>query len=97
MTAQFAQAGADTIIITGRNSAPLDETKSSIEASYPGCTVLPVPTDVIDETSVQRLFNELPRAPDVLVNNAGVSLSPKSIVESDIRSWWQDWVSATKS
>lgn len=90
---QFALAGANTIVICGRSSSPLEETKSEIKATIPTCTVLPVTTDVIDEASVQSLFDGLPRTPDVLINNAGTSSSQKSIVDSDPGAWWSDWVS----
>lgn len=49
--------------------------------------------DVVDEASVQKLFDGLPSTPDVLVNNSGVSLSQRSIVDSDVSTWWADWVS----
>lgn len=89
---QFALAGASTIIISGRSASPLDETKSIVETAAPGCAVLPISADVIDKTSVQQLFDRLPRTPDVLVNNAGVSMSQSSIVDSKIDLWWSDWV-----
>lgn len=88
----FALAGASTVIICGRSAAPLDETKSAAEAAAPGCTVLPIPTDVIDKDSVQQLFDNLPRTPDVLVNNAGVGSAYSSIKDSSIDLWWADWV-----
>jgi len=90
---QFALAGANTVIISGRNTAPLEKAKSLIQAAAPSCTVLPISGDAIDEVSVQQLFDSLPRTPDVLINNAGVSLSQKSIVDSDASLWWSDWVS----
>ncbi|KAI9849923.1 MAG: hypothetical protein M1837_000137 [Sclerophora amabilis] len=88
---QFAHAGAKIVIISGRSSAPLEETKSIIETAAPGCTVLPVSVDVVDKSSVQSLFDNLPNTPDVLVNNAGVSLSQNTIVDSNINVWWSDW------
>lgn len=89
---QFALAGASTIIISGRSATPLDETKSAVEAAAPSCTIMPISADVIDKTSVQKLFDRLPRTPDVLVNNAGVSTSQSSIIDSNIDLWWSDWV-----
>lgn len=90
---QFALAGAGTIVICDRSSGPLEDTKSEIKAVAPTCTVLSVSTDVKDEASVQSLFDEMPQTPDVLINNAGVSSSQKSIVDSDPGAWWSDWVS----
>lgn len=92
---QFALAGASTIIISGRSPSPLDETRSVVQAAAPGCTVLPITADVIDQTSVQQLFDRLPCTPDVLINNAGVSMSQSSIVDSSIDLWWSDWVSVS--
>lgn len=89
---QFALAGASTIIITGRNITPLEETKTIVQAATPSCTILPISADAIDETSVQKLFDRLPGTPDVLINNAGVSMSRTSIVDSSIDLWWSDWV-----
>lgn len=89
---QFALAGASTVIISGRSATALDETKSVVQAAVPSCTILPMSVDVIDKTSVQQLFDHLPYTPDVLVNNAGVSMSQSSIVDSSIDLWWSDWV-----
>lgn len=89
---QYALAGADTVVISGRSAGLLEETKSIIQKNAPNCTVLPVPTDVIDEASVQKLFDSLPRTPDILINNAGSSQSQTSIADSDSSIWWSDWV-----
>lgn len=90
---QFALAGANTVIISGRNAAPLEETKSAVQTVAPTCTILPILADVTDKASVQQIFDRLPQTPDVLINNAGVSMAPSSIVDSDIDLWWSDWVS----
>lgn len=89
---QFALAGADTIVISGRSVGALDETKSIIQSTAPSCTVLPIATDIVNETSVQRLFDSLHRTPDVLVNNTGSLQSQDYIVDSDPSKWWADWV-----
>ncbi|MCJ1267189.1 hypothetical protein MMC22_007074 [Lobaria immixta] len=93
---QFALAGASTVIISGRSATPLDETKSAVETAAPGCTIMAIAADVIDKTSVQKLFDRLPRNPDVLVNNAGVSTSQSSIIDSNIDLWWSDWETNVK-
>lgn len=90
---QFALAGASVIIISGRKASPLEETKSAVHTVVPSCTILPICADVTDRASVQQLFERLPQTPDVLINNAGVSLSQSSIADSDIDLWWSDWVS----
>lgn len=91
---QFALAGADIIVICGRSSSSLEDTKSEIQAAAPHCMVLPIPTDITDEASVQSLFDGVPRTPDILINNAGTSSSQESIVDSEPDDWWSDWVSS---
>lgn len=88
----FALAGADAVIISARGLPSLEDAKTSVQAAAPECAVTSVAADVTDPASVQRLFDNLPRTPDVLINNAGVSLSQDSIVNSDIEKWWADWV-----
>lgn len=89
---QFALASADAVIITARGLPSLKDTKASVQAAAPHCDVISVAADITDPASVQRLFSSLSRTPDVLVNNAGVSLSQDSIVNSDTDKWWADWV-----
>ena len=89
---QFALAGADAVIISARGLPSLEDAKTSVQAAAPNCAVTSVAADVTDPASVYRLFDNLPRTPDVLVNNAGVYLSQDSIVNSDIEKWWADWV-----
>ena len=89
---QFALAGADAVIISARGLPSLEDAKASVQAAAPNCAVTSVTADVTDPASVHRLFDNLPRTPDVLVNNAGVYLSQDSIVNSDIEKWWADWV-----
>ncbi|KAL2044706.1 hypothetical protein N7G274_002480 [Stereocaulon virgatum] len=88
---QFALASADAVIITARGLPSLKDTKASVQAAAPHCDIISVAADITDPASVQRLFDSLPRTPDVLVNNAGVSLSQDSIVNSDTDKWWADW------
>lgn len=88
---QFALAGADEVIISARGLPSLEDARTSVRAAAPNCAVTSVEADVTDPASVQRLFDNLSRTPDVLVNNAGVSLSQDSIVNSDIEKWWADW------
>ena len=88
----FASAGAQEVIISGRNLSPLEETKSSIEATAPTCAVTAITVDVTDEASVNQLFAGLARTPDILVNNAATALSASSIANSDPSTWWANWV-----
>ncbi|KAJ4861570.1 short chain dehydrogenase domain-containing protein [Trichoderma breve] len=85
---QFAIAGASSVIIAGRRSEPLEETKTSIELLAPSCRVLVRGgTDVADKASVKNLMDSLPEVPDILVHSAAVSLSTAAIDESN-PDWW---------
>lgn len=68
----FAQAGA-TVVLAQRTAGPLEETQQLVEGA--GGRALIVPTDVADETAIERLVKatvETFGQVDVLVNNAGV-------------------------
>ena len=88
----FALASASTVVIAGRSPEPLEEAKSSIEAAAPGCKVVSIVTNVVDEMAVQQLFDGVPDIPDVLVNCAGTASSKSSIMDSEPSVWWSDYV-----
>jgi len=94
MTHQFARAGAGAIYITGRDGAALDETAASVARAVPACAVRSVVADVTSEEGVGAIFAMFGESavPDVLINNAGVSLNQLSITDGDPALWWQDWV-----
>jgi NAD(P)-dependent dehydrogenase (short-subunit alcohol dehydrogenase family) len=69
----LADEGA-TVVIAGRTKKTLERAAQEIGAS--GSTVVPIPTDVTDETQVDALFArimELFHRVDILVNNAGAT------------------------
>ncbi|MCJ1440960.1 MAG: hypothetical protein MMC23_001446 [Stictis urceolatum] len=91
----FAKAGASTLILAARRQTSLEETKASILALAPTCTVLVFPTDISDESSVGKLFSSLPRTPNVVVNNAG-TFHASTILDSDTSKWWADFETGVK-
>ncbi|KAJ4344865.1 uncharacterized protein N0V89_012609 [Didymosphaeria variabile] len=89
---QFALAGAVQITITGRDQKALDATKAEVETQNPGVSVIAVAADVTTEDAVSAIFAALPggRAPDILINNAGIN-ADFQIAESDPAKWWRDF------
>lgn len=70
----FAKSGCTSIALTGRRATVLADAKSSIEAQYPGTTVLTLVGDVADSDAVNAAFTTVrdQLGPiDVLVSNAG--------------------------
>ena len=90
---QFALAGSTHITITGRALDALTATKHEIEALAPTCKLTAIAADLTSEQAVTDLFTALPTGapPDVVVNNAGVSLAQARIADSDPEAWWRDW------
>ncbi|MCR5256193.1 MAG: SDR family oxidoreductase [Acetatifactor sp.] len=67
----FAREGYDLIITSHNSIDGLKKVAGSLHEKY-GVTVNPIPCDVSDPASVERLFKGLDRL-DVLVNNAGIA------------------------
>ena len=89
---QFALAGASRIWITGRDMNALQETQASTEKLVPGCKVHSITADLTSPDDVTKLFEGLSdEVPDILLNNAGVSLAQQLIADSDPKKWWEDW------
>jgi NAD(P)-dependent dehydrogenase (short-subunit alcohol dehydrogenase family) len=80
-------AQGDSVILTGRRQAALDETANL--ASSPDQTLVH-PADVADETQVANLFaaaaSKFGRL-DVLFNNAGRGAPPVPIEDLDVAAW----------
>ena len=92
MTKHFALAGASKIWITGRVMAALEETRDKVRKLVPDCQVCPVTADLLSPSDVIRLFYSLSgEVPDILLNNAGVSLSHKYVGDSDPQNWWTNF------
>src|SRR5688500_16521099 len=75
MVLGLAQAGSRVAIIAQRQSTPLDETMTRVDALGAGMNVITALGDLRDPTDCQRMVAEILTAfgrIDVLVNNAGV-------------------------
>lgn len=75
---QLAGAGA-RIVIAARNVSKTDQAMASIRARVPGADVTHVPFDLTSIASVRRAAAEIADlgGADVLVNNAGLVISPR--------------------
>jgi NAD(P)-dependent dehydrogenase (short-subunit alcohol dehydrogenase family) len=85
----LAKTGA-TIVVTGRNAAPLETTVELVESD--GGRATAVSSDVADQKSVDRAFDEILAKHgrvDVLVNNAGVPGTIDLMWRADPDSWWR--------
>ncbi|KAM7213854.1 putative short chain dehydrogenase reductase protein [Rhypophila decipiens] len=83
----FARAGATKVVLAGRTVKDLEETKATIEAEYPKCRVLCVPTDITDREQVANLIQKAGKL-DILINNAGSTGHIAPLVETDFDRWW---------
>ena len=81
-----------SLVLAGRRSAPLEETKAMCEHLVKelgvGIDVLVVPTDLTKENEVQNLMNAIKsrfNRLDLLFNNAGINMPPTSVekIESE--------------
>jgi len=54
----FAKAGAAKVVISGRNSAYLEQSKKSIQEAAKNTEVIAVTGDVTDEASVKKIFED---------------------------------------
>ena len=80
------------VVIVGRTKSALDGAKAEIEEQSSGTEIRPIVVDLTDPNAVGSLFNDQVPVPDVLVNNAGQGQSMLKVAESDIDTWWQDFV-----
>lgn len=75
ITLRFAQEGA-SIVLAARELKRLEEHAQRIEQAVPGSKTLVVPTDVVDEGSVEAMADRTMRVfgrIDILVNTAGLT------------------------
>jgi NAD(P)-dependent dehydrogenase (short-subunit alcohol dehydrogenase family) len=86
----LAGAGA-AVAVVARTEKELEETAESIRQR--GGEATPLPTDVTDPASVDRLARETERRlgpVDLLVNNAGTCRAIGPVWEADVDDWRQD-------
>ena len=87
----FAQAGASTIAIMGRNEKPLQETKKIVEEAFPTTKVEVYIADVTNPEPVEKAAQSFGQW-DVLILNAGY-LPGKAVVtgngQANLKEWWK--------
>ena len=79
---QFAQEGANVVIVYLEDAAGAEKTRQAVEQAGPQALV--VQTDVSDARQAEDLFNQAVArfgTIDILVNNAGVSGAHKPVVD----------------
>lgn len=91
----------DQAVCLGRRAPHLDcwsslealhETRTEGNEAAPDCKTTPLTADLTSPSDVTKLFESLGGAvPDILLNNASVSLSQTYIADSDPLKWWADW------
>lgn len=87
----FARAGANLLVLAGRNAQDLDDTKAIIQKAASKCAVLCVPTDITDSAAVAHLFKQAGKI-DILINNAGFTGDFAPLAETDSQDWWLAFV-----
>jgi len=86
----FAQAGADHIVITGRKSGPLVDTKADIEKST-NAKVTVFVADVTDVAAINKAFETIHSSIgkiDILISNAGYLSKPTAFKDANVDDWW---------
>lgn len=100
MAKSFAQAGASTVIITGRDVSALEQAQSEAQASgkHPKLKVEVIECDLLQEKDIERLSHKIKQSfgrIDCLVINSGTPVQlikqedgrmdwPKGIVDADM-------------
>ncbi len=85
---QFAALGA-RVIITARRMDRLTDLTEMLRKTY-GVDILPLQLDISDHEQVSSALSNLPSdwaSIDILLNNAGLSLSSDKFQEADIKGW----------
>ncbi|KAJ5662171.1 uncharacterized protein N7477_009787 [Penicillium maclennaniae] len=86
----FARAGANKIVLIGRNEAPLVETQKTID-----CSSSVHAADVTDEKAITEIAAATGTW-DVLILAAGYVAGPASIRESSVDDWWKSFETNVK-
>ena len=87
----FAQAGAKTVIITGRRPEALEAAVTDVKAVSPETNVLSIIANIADLASVRSLWKEVAERVgkvNVLVNNAGRAADMVAIGGGQVDNWW---------
>ncbi|KAJ5190952.1 uncharacterized protein N7498_009937 [Penicillium cinerascens] len=86
----FARAGADKLVLIGRNEAPLVETQKSLE-----CGSSVHAADVTDEKAIAEIAASTGKW-DVMILAAGYVGRPASIRDSSVDDWWKSFETNVK-
>ena len=89
MVEAFAQAGAATVVITGRRLDPLEDTKKYIESKYE-TRVQVFSADVTDKTSMTSVAAKV-GGWDILIQNAGYLSQLGALANTDVDEWWKGY------
>lgn len=84
----FADAGASSLVILGRRTALLEETKKIIEKEDSAIEITTLAVDIVDASAVKTAAKSI-GVWDVLVLSAGYLPEMNSIVDSDVDEWWR--------
>ncbi|KAH6651610.1 hypothetical protein BKA67DRAFT_571350 [Truncatella angustata] len=88
----FAKARASNLILLGRTSSILEETKAELEAEFPSTKVHISPADITDAAAINKIFNfsvsELGHV-DIVVNNAAFLPTISALKDADLKNWWR--------
>lgn len=90
----FAQAGAEAIYVTGRNTDALEATMEKVSVANPKTKCAIKICDVTDAHQVEKAVEDCVvrfGGIDVADTNAGYLGTWLKIAESDIDSWWRSW------
>lgn len=95
----FAKAKAKAVVLTARDLGKLQEVEKEIIDSYPNTKVLVIKMDVTSESEVKAAFAtaiEAFGAVNIAIHNAGSNNDFVPITQSDMSSWWSQYVSPHK-
>lgn len=84
------------MILTARDLGKLQEVEKEILDSYPNTKVLVIKMDVTSESEVKTAFAkaiEAFGAVNIAIHNAGSNNDFVPITQSDLTSWWSQYVS----
>ena len=90
----FAQAHASKIGIIGRTASTLEETKRSVEQEHKDVQVIPIVSDITDESSIKKAFETFHKKAgevDILVHNAAYMPDLVALKDADSADWWKGY------
>lgn len=96
MAKVWAAAKASGIVLAERRVQNLEAVATSLKFINPDVSVLTVPTDVADDSSVAALISQASahygRLPDVIVSNAGYLEEALPVGKQNTEDWFKTFV-----